>query len=262
MNPGTFMPQELIDKFIDELWFEKDVDTLKTLSQTSRLFLHQCRRHLFTYIHLSDGISTDQSQCIARKAKNLDEVLVKVPEIANYVQRLFFVVSNFNNAEVHIVSQLLLRLSMINECSLYMYSPRNWALVAPELQSAISRLVHSPRMKTFSLHGIHNFPVAFFASCINIIDLFIQRCAFEDDASLGNAETGSIARLHSFNHCGTSAGLEKLICGSSQDGSPILDFSHLQELTAALPKRGALPALRELLKRASKLIWLRLKGTQ
>jgi hypothetical protein len=31
MNPGTFMPQELIDKFIDDLWFERDTDTLKTL---------------------------------------------------------------------------------------------------------------------------------------------------------------------------------------------------------------------------------------
>jgi hypothetical protein len=262
MNLGPFMPQELIDKFIDDLWFEREIDALKTLSQTSRLFLHRCRRHLFTYIHLSYANSTDQSQHIARKAKNLDEVLVKVPEIANYVQRLFFVVSNFNNAEVHIISQLLIRFSMINECSLYMFSLRNWALVAPELQSAISRLVYSPRMKTFSLHGIHNFPVAFFASCINITELYIQWCAFEDHASLGNAETGSIAKLHSLNLCGTSAGMEKLICGRSQGGSPILAFSHLQELTADLPKREALPALQEILKRATKLILLRLKGTQ
>ncbi|KIJ94354.1 hypothetical protein K443DRAFT_110567 [Laccaria amethystina LaAM-08-1] len=259
MNPGTFMPQELIDKFIDDLWFERDTDTLKTLSQTSRLFLHRCRRHLFNFIPLSNVNSTNGSQCIARKAKNLDEVLVKVPEIANYVQRLFLVVSNFNNAEVHIISQLFLRFSMINECCLFMYSPRDWALVAPELESAISHLVHSPRMKTFSLQCIDNFPLAFFASCTNITDLIIHSCSFEDHASLGNAETGSIARLHSLNLCRWSVGVEKLICGRSQDGSPILDFSHLRELTAALPKQDALPVRREILKRASKLISLRLK---
>jgi hypothetical protein len=263
MNSGTFMPQELIDKFIDELSFERDADTLKTLSQTSRLFVHRCRRHLFAYIPLSGPNSTNESQCIARKAKNLDEILVKVPEIAKYVHHLFFVVSNFNKAEVHIISQLLLRFSMINKFSLYWASPRrNWILVAPELRSAISRLVYSPRMKTFSLQGATNFPVPFFASCTNITHLIIKFCGFVDHASLGNAETGSIARLHSLNLCGTSVGVEKLICGRSQDGSPILDFSHLRELTTALLNRQSLPALREILKRASKLISLRLQGTQ
>jgi hypothetical protein len=265
MNPGTFMPQELIDKFIDDLWFEGDFDslkTLKTLSQTASLFLHRCRRHLFTNIRLSTENSTDESQCIARKAKNLEEVLVRVPDIANYVQNLSLLVSNFNNVEVHIISQLLLRFSMISEFSFFTCTPCDWALVAPELQSAISHLVYSPRMKTLSLHSIHNVPVAFFASCINITDLIIQWCAFEDDASLGNAETGSIARLHNFDLSGTSVGVEKLICGRSQDGSPILDFSHLQELTFALLEQEALHSLQEMLKRASKLILLRLEGTQ
>ena len=255
MNPGTFLPQELIDKFIDDLWFERDTDALKTLSQTSRLFLHRCRRHLFAHIHLSSGTSTGQSQRIARKAKNLDEILVKVPEIANYVQKMFFTVSNFNNAEVHIVSQLLLRFSMINKLSLS--GPCDWALVAPELQSVISRLASSPRMKTFSLWSIHNFPVSFFASCTNLIELSIDSCVLEDHSPLGNAETGFIARLHDLTFSGTSVGLEKLICGTrGQDGSPILDFSHLQELTADLPSQEALPPLREILKRATKLISL------
>ena len=105
-----------------------------------RLFLHWCRRHLFAHIHLSSGKSTGQSQRIARKAKNLNEIFVKVPEIANYVQKMFFTVSNFNNTEVHIVSQLLLQFSMINKLSLSVCSPCDWALVAPELQSVISCL--------------------------------------------------------------------------------------------------------------------------
>jgi len=51
----------------------------------------------------------NESQCIARKVKNLNEVLLKVPEIANYIQCLVFVISKFNDAEVHIISQLLLQ---------------------------------------------------------------------------------------------------------------------------------------------------------
>ncbi|EDR03158.1 uncharacterized protein LACBIDRAFT_331839 [Laccaria bicolor S238N-H82] len=242
MDRGTFLPQELIDKFIDDLWFERDIATLKTLSQTSRLFVHRCRRHLFAHIHLSSGNSPGQSQRIARKAKNLEDVLVKVPEVANYVQSLFFMISNFNAEEVHIISQLLLRFSMLNDLSLYMYSPFDWALVAPELQSAISRLVYSPRMDAFSLQGIHNFPVSFFAPCTNLTYLGIHSCALEDQAPLWNVETGIIARLQILNLGETSVGLEKLICGTrGQDGPPILDFSHLQELTADLPKQEALP---------------------
>lgn len=79
----------------------------------------------------------------------------------------------------------------------------------------------------------------------------------EDHAPLGNAEPGFIARLHSLTLSGTSVGLEKLICGtSSQDGSQILDFSQLQELTADLPRQEALPPLQEILKRGTKLISL------
>ena len=251
------MPQEFIDKFINDLWFERDTDALKTLSQTSCLFLHRCRCHLFTHIHLLSGKSTGQSQRIARKAKNLNKIFVKVPEIANYIQKMFFTASNFNNAEVHIVSQLLLRFSMINELSLSICSPCDWALVAPELQSVISCLASSPRIKTFSLWSIHNFPVSFFTSCTDLIDLSIDLCVLEDHAPLGNAETGFIARLHSLTLSGTSVGLEKLICGTSgQDGSQILDFSQIQELTADLPKQEALPPLQEILKRATKLISL------
>jgi hypothetical protein len=261
MIPGTFMPQELIDKFIDDLWFERELDTLKTLSHTSRLFLHRCRRHLFTNIHLSNEIFTNPAQCIARKAKNLDEVLVKVPDIANHVQCLDLQVSKFNNAQVHIISQLLLRFSMINELTLYTPRPRDWTLVAPELQSVISRLAYSPRMKTFGLQGIHNFPICFFAPCTNITDLCIHFCALQDHASLRNTETGPIARLHTLDLC-TSAGVGKLIHGRRQDGSPILDFSHLQRSIISVPKHEALPALQEIFKRAPKLISLRLKGTQ
>ncbi|EDR03157.1 uncharacterized protein LACBIDRAFT_331838 [Laccaria bicolor S238N-H82] len=260
MNPGTFLPQELIDKFIDDLWFERDIDALKTLSQTSHLFLHRCRRHLFGYISLSSGNSTGQSQRIARKAKNLDEVFAKVPEVANYVESLNFMISNFSDAEVHIISQLFLQFSMIDELSLYMYSPCDWALVAPELQSAISRLVYSPRMDALILHGIHNFPVSFFAPCTNLTYLGIHSCALEDDAPLGNAETALIARLQILSLGETSVGLEKLICGTrGQDGPPILDFSHLQELTADLPEQEALPPLREILRRATQLTSLSMK---
>jgi hypothetical protein len=48
MKPTIFMPQELIDKFIDVLGLEKDIDALKTLSQTSRRFL-DLDRQSFAY---------------------------------------------------------------------------------------------------------------------------------------------------------------------------------------------------------------------
>ena len=193
------MPQELIDKFIDDLWFEGDTDTVKTLSQTSRLFLHRCRRHLFSYIRLSSESSTRQSQRVARKAKNLDDVLVRIPEIANYVQRLFLEIPRYKVARAHIISRLLLRLSMINEFHVD-GTPTfsDWTLFPPELQSVISHLAYSPRMKIFNLHGIYNFPISFFTSCTNITDLSIRRCGLEDHASLGNLETRSIARLHTY----------------------------------------------------------------
>ena len=255
------MPQELIDKFIDDLWFEGDTDTVKTLSQTSRLFLHRCRRHLFSYIRLSSESSTRQSQRVARKAKNLEDVLVRIPEIANYVQRLFLEIPRYNVARAHIISRLLLRLSMINESHVDgTPSFSNWTLFPPKLQSVISHLAYSPRMKIFNLHGIYNFPISFFTSCTSITDLSIRRCGLEDHASLGNPETRSIARLHTLDLCGTSVGVEKLICGGSQDGFPILDVSHLQELRISIPE--ALPALQEIFKRAPKLTSLRLEGTQ
>jgi hypothetical protein len=254
------MPQELIDKFIDDLWFERDTGALKTLSQTSRLFLHRCRRHLFAHIRLSSANSPSRSQCIARKAKNLEEVLVREPDIANYVQILFLLFPIFDNAEVHIISQLLLRFSMISKFSLYAPAPHDWTFLSPELQAVISRLAYSPKMKTFSLYGIYNFPISFFASCTNITELSFQWCAFEDH--LENAETGSIARLHTLDLCRTSAGADKLIYGRNQDGSPILDFSHLQELRISIPEHEIFPAFQEIFKRAPKLISLHLQGTQ
>ena len=154
MNPGTFLPQELIYKFVEDLWFEGDTDTVKTLSQTSRLFLHRCRHHLFSYMRLSSESFTRQSQRIARKAKNLEDILVRTPEIANYVRRLFLEIPRYNAARAHIISRLLLRLSTVNSFSLWTPTACDWTSVAPELQSTISRLAYSPRMKTFSLQGI------------------------------------------------------------------------------------------------------------
>jgi len=54
------------------------------------------------YIHLLSVKFTGMSQCIARKAKNLEGVLVTVPEIANYVRILFFDISDYNTTQVHI----------------------------------------------------------------------------------------------------------------------------------------------------------------
>jgi len=92
--------------------------------------------------------------------------------------------------------------------------------------------------------------------------LRIHWCALENHASLGNAETGSIARLHTLDLCGTRVGVEQLICGTrGQDGSLILYFSHLQELLISIPEEGVLPALQEMFKRAPKLRSLHLRGT-
>ena len=184
------------------------------------------------------------------------------PDIANYVRRLFLEIPRYNAARAHIISRLLLRLSMVNSFSLWTPTACDWTSVAPELQSTISRLAYSPRMKTFSLQGIHNFPLSFFASCTNITDLTLHHCELEDHASLGNAGTRSIARLHALDLCGTCVGVEKLVCGRGQDGSPILDFSHLQELRVSIPEVTVLPALPEIFKRAPKLVSLRLRGTQ
>ena len=90
----------------------------------------------------------------------------------------------------------------------------------------------------------------------------LHHCELEDHASLGNAGTRSIGRLHALDLCGTCVGVEKLVCGRGEDGSPILDFSHLQELRVSIPEVTVLPALPEIFKRAPKLVSLRLRGTQ
>jgi len=143
-----------------------------------------------------------------------------------------------------------------------MPTPHDWIWVSPEFQSAISHLAYLLRMRTFGLQGIYNFPISFFTSCTNITDLSIHLCGLQDYAPLGYGETGSIAGLHTLDLCGISAVVAKLICGRSQDGSLILDFSHLQELHISIPEHEVLPALQEIFKRAPKPISLCLRATQ
>ena len=81
----------------------------------------------------------------------------------------------------------------------------------------------------------------------------------KDHGSLEKSERDSIAKLRNLTLCGYNHGAEKLICGRRQDGSPILDISHLQTIYADLYRPEALPAIKELLNGASEIVSLSLQ---
>ena len=179
-------------------------------------------------------------------------------------RKLNFAVYEYNAAEVHIIPQLLLWFLMIDEFTLCAgTSSYIWPLIAPELQSTLTRLIYSPKMKYVSLTGFCNLPLTLFVMLTNITHLSMVCCTLEEDyVSFVNAEMGSIARLCSLYLCGFSTRMRKLVCARGQDGSPILDFSHLQKLDTSLLNWKALPAFQDLFKRVAHLTSIHLIGAQ
>ena len=259
----TFIPQELVGEFIDILANEGDIDSLRTLSLISHSFVVRCRQHLFASINLQ-GSGANRAQSLLQKVERLYQVLLRAPEIANYTHTLSFWVYRFNATAACIISKLLLQFSMINTFILRSgTSSCNWTLIDPELRFAFSHLAYSPTLKKFTLLGLQSFPVTFFTGCTNITDLNFSYCSMtEDHGSLEKSERDSIAKLRNLTLCGHNRGVEKLICGRRQDGSPILDISHLQTIYTEVYRPEALLATKELLNGASEIVSLSIQCAQ
>ena len=138
----------------------------------------------------------------------------------------------------------------------------NWTLIDPELRFAFSHLAYSPTVQKFTLIGFWSFPVTFFASCTNITHLGISRSSMEDHGSLEKSETDSIVRLRVLKLYAQNRGVKELICGRRQDGSPILDFSHLQTTYTNICGLEAFHTTQELLNGASEIVSLSLEHAQ
>ena len=151
----TFIPQELVDEFINILANEGDIDSLRTLSLISHSFVVRCRQHLFTSINLQ-GSGESRAQSLLQKVERHYQVLLRAPEIANYTHTLSCWVHKFNATAACIISKLLLQFSMINMFILRSgTSSCNWTLIDPELRFAFSHLAYSPTLKKFTLLGLH-----------------------------------------------------------------------------------------------------------
>jgi len=84
----------------------------------------------------------------------------------------------------------------------------------------------------------------------------------QDPGSLGKSEIDSIARLCDLKLEGPNDGVGKLIYGRRQDGSPILDFCHLQTVYTNICGPETLLATQELLNGTSKIVSLSLECGQ
>ncbi|EDR00153.1 uncharacterized protein LACBIDRAFT_334381 [Laccaria bicolor S238N-H82] len=190
-HPLAWVHLEIMEKVIDVLNADHDVDAMKACSQTCRTLLPRCRTHLFSKIDLDPACSripplvdddddSDYSQTTfsgsTRRITLFLDLLDQTPEIAFYVRDLdLFIRQEDANCSrtIHALNMLsnLSSFSLRHDNVKYGQFALDWDEMSPNFISAVYHVISSPKLTQLKLSSVVNFPLSIFSLCGAIEDL-------------------------------------------------------------------------------------------
>lgn len=264
-DSGYNLPYDILGLIIDQIALEeRDARiTLDALSQTCKLMVPMCRRHLFSSIQLSRYNFTYISHC-EKIAFLLENV-----EIASYVRRLSYSVKELPDDFANAILEFLLRHSIcLHSIHLVANTDRHniWNAQPDIIKSLLISLIQQPTITHLRFANFQGFfPYNRLSLCTGLRSL--ELC------HLGNLSAVDIdpittpvshqapapSSLEVFDSFAVLNILMDPTKGSNALG-PIINFSHLQKVDLYIRSSTELAQIGELLETAEQLEELYMRG--
>jgi len=221
MEVRTTLPLDIVLYIIDLLAYgdyEKDIKSLKALSQACKSMVPLCRKHLFSTLYL--GLSLE---------RGFSDLLSKNPDIAYYVRCLdYYVRIPVGDYTLYILDMLKERSSLQ---SIYLSSPGlDWNDFPESMRSSLVSLIELPTVINLYIFYLKGFPATVLSGCSNLNTLQlggVEITSPEVNQVISHIKIPTPASLYIVE--GTFGLAALLNSAGLHAGGPIVDFSRLQK---------------------------------
>ena len=264
-DPVHTLPYDILTRIADQSAALLDSATLLALSQTCKLMVPVCRRHLFTSIWL-DGKTE-------RKYENLMKLLQEKIEIASYVRILSCKLEVFRNKYQEPILEALLKYSVsrghsssLQNINLFSGVESGWDEQTESTKYLLISLIQLPTIKGLYFSSVKDFPINQLSLCSGLRSLSLQ---YIDGFSLDNVTCFPVGQCRiptplQLDVTGMSSFNSLAILMDSDKGpnelQPIIDFSLLQETVLSIDQSAEVDHICKLLKAAQQLQQLEICG--
>ncbi|KDR73550.1 hypothetical protein GALMADRAFT_72352 [Galerina marginata CBS 339.88] len=249
MSSTSVFPLEIQEIIINTLAEDDDGHlTLKTCSLLCQAFLPMCRKHIFASVILNDHDAPSPT------THALERLLVKRPEIADYIRKLDYNVLVADLASPTI-QESLQRISRLESFTVrHARRPKlDWS--NNPIRPALLHLLQLPTLTHFKLSGINEFVVSDLIPCINLkyLDIGIHTTVSIETAFPAVLPEHTIQLNGFVAGIGTATAIVKICTALRPDGQPIVDFGSLSKIAVTIEKPDEGVASQELFRHCQKL---------
>ena len=245
------LPLDILLYIIDLLASGKDIESLRTLSQTCQYMVPLCRKHLFSSLFLRGDSNSVR----------LSDLLSKNPDITHYVRNLNYEV-NYISSSDHEVNTL----DMLKKCSslrsIALLSSRHlgWNYLTESIRSSFLSLIQLPTVTSLIICLI-GFPSAALSGCGNLIDLQLgglKLAPTEVNQDISRRKNPAPVSLYiNTNMYGLAALLNS---ASLHADGPIVDFSRLQKAVFDVISQDDIDQVNEMIRVTTRLEYINLNS--
>ena len=236
------LPLELVEQIIDDV-ADNDIDkfsTIKACALVCHCFLPLCRKYIFASVILH----TRWEGRIPTSA-NLNHLLSNSPHLAVFIRELDYRIDEreFVAEKFAWLLPMFKKLVKLQKLSIR-YSPsgphsvfgRMLDWMSSSERKVLLPLLHLPTLTSISLSSIWNFPLADFASRVNLKKLRIRSLECSTSNSVGkflealSPTPGPVMLERLTIDAGSVKAVQQLCLARRPDGKPIIDFSSLKKI--------------------------------
>ena len=158
-DSAIILPYDILRSIADQLALDMHTlrlnpriarNTLRALSQTCKLMVPACRRHLFSSIHFDTSTRTRPN------FEKLLVLLLKNIEIVSYIQTLYYYVNNVSDDHVDGILEVFLEHSTFLR-SINLYAPGYWNAQPLLTRDLLERLIALPTITHLRATGFEGY---------------------------------------------------------------------------------------------------------
>ena len=248
------LPLDIFLYIIDLLAGERDkgIKSLQILSHTCKFMVPLCRKHLFSTLNLHSKLIS----------KHFSDLFSTNPDIARYVKRLSYIVSNsISDHELNILDMLKEHSSLQWIELSSGWESLDWNNLTESMRLSLVFLMQMPTVIFLSINSFKGFPATALSGCSNLIELHLG------DLNLAPPEINQVISRNKiptpvmlFIKTKTYGLAAVLNSATLQAGDQIVDFSRLQGAQFYVESRNDLVQANELIKVTTRLVYLNIVG--
>jgi hypothetical protein len=247
------LPLDILLYIIDLLADDEDIKSLQILSQTCKSLVSLCRKHLFSFLCLSE---------LNSNSERFSDLLSRNPDLARYVRILNYTVY------IPISDHVLNILDMLKKCSslrsivlsgLGLYW--NTSNLTESMRSSLISLIQLPTVTFLKIYSFKWFPATVFSGCGNLINLQLGELNLAPPEVNQVISRSKISTPVSLSIKTDTDSLSTLMNSASlYEGGPIVDFSRVQNAEFDVNSRGDIDQVNKLIKLTTRLENLYIAG--